>query len=110
MKCESSGNIFYLCVGITENVWRKCKDWQQARIQTFQGIRVVVKGSLEDYKMGFIYLGKNEGERSTSNNEEQENHLCYLRPHSIEIKYNKFLLQQEGVEEDIELDGLRFNY
>lgn len=61
-------------------------------------------------RKGFIYLGKNEGERSTSNNEEQENHLCYLRPHSVEIKYNKFLLQQEGVEEDIELDGLRFNY
>lgn len=51
MKCESSGNITYLCVAITENVWRKYREWQQTRIQTFRGIRVVVKGSLEDCKM-----------------------------------------------------------
>lgn len=77
MKCESSGNIFYLCVGITENVWRKCKDWQQARIQTFQGIRVVVKGSLEGIKNMIVEMGAYNG-RMPSIKAEESNHRMLM--------------------------------
>lgn len=37
----------------------------------------------------FRFLGKNEEEWSGSDSEEQERHLCHLRPHGREVRVHK---------------------